>query len=73
MYYLFAMHKGTQLLTIRETAERLSVHRSTVYQLIAEGQLQVINVGQGNQRTNCRIRETELERFINSRELSRTA
>ena len=73
MYYLLSMHKGTQLLTIRETAERLSVHRSTVYQLIAEGQLQVINVGQGNQRTNCRIRETELERFINSRELSRTA
>ena len=67
------MHTGTQLLSIREVADRLSVHRSTVYQHIASGQLQVINVSLGNQRTNCRIRESELERFINSRQLSRTA
>lgn len=67
------MHTGTQLLSIREVAERLSVHRSTVYQLIASGHLQVINLGQGSQRTNCRVRESELERFINSKELSRTA
>lgn len=67
------MKTQTQLLSIPETAQRLGVHRSTVYQLISAGQLQAINLGQGKQRTSIRVRESELERFIQSKELSRTA
>jgi len=67
------MKTQTQLLSIPEIADRLSLGRSTVYRLVSSGQLQAINLGEGKQHTHIRIRESELERFINSKELSRTA
>jgi excisionase family DNA binding protein len=58
-----------QLLTVPETAARLRVNRSTVYDLIAAGELRVVDLGHGRSKT--RIPEDALAEFIAAR--TRTA
>jgi len=53
---------GHDLYTISETAERLRVSRSTIYRLIASGDLLVIRLG-----TAPRIPAKVVERFIDCR------
>lgn len=50
------------LLTIPETATELRCGRDHVYDLIARGQLQPVNIGIGRSKT--RIRRDDLEAFI---------
>lgn len=59
------MTSATQLLSVIEVADRLRVHRSTVYDLIARGELRCVDLGHGRAKT--RIRETDLLRFIDAR------
>ena len=60
------------LLTIPQVAQRLGVHRDTVYTLISRGELAVTDLatGQvktGNGRAKSRIREDVLADFIERR------
>ena len=52
-----------QLLTIPEVAERLSVSRTSVYDLIAAGRLERVDIGTGKQ-PRVRIKESVLAEFI---------
>lgn len=56
---------STQLLTVAEVAERLRCGRTHVYDLIARGELPVVDLGLG--RAKSRIREDDLAAFIDSR------
>src|SRR5262245_51650588 len=47
------------LLRVSEAAERLSISRSTLYLLLAQGQVRSINIGRA-----VRIPACELERFV---------
>ena len=47
------------LLTVRETAERLSLSKQTVYVLINSGQLRSVSIGRAR-----RIPESAIEEFI---------
>ena len=53
----------TELLTTVEVAKTLKVSRSTVYQLMARGELKSVHVG-----TRRLIRRSDLESFIESLE-----
>jgi excisionase family DNA binding protein len=64
--------KGTQfqlsLLTPRETAEALGCSVNSVYRLIAQGELRVIDIAPaGSQRSKMRISRDDLRAFIDSR------
>ena len=50
-----------KMFTIKDVAERLSVSTKTVYRLINEGVLIPIKI-----RRNTRIKETELDQYIDS-------
>jgi excisionase family DNA binding protein len=54
---------GAALLTIREAAKHLRVHRKTLERWIRQGELPVIRL---NSRT-FRLRQTELEAWIEQR------
>jgi excisionase family DNA binding protein len=61
---------STKLLTVRETAEVLNVERTTVYRLIARGQLSAIDLSVEGNRSGkglTRIYESEVEDFIHRR------
>lgn len=60
-----------KLLTIADVAERLSVSRFWVYRRIESGQIPVVELG--DTRKNQRIRESDLQGFIDSRTYGRTA
>ena len=47
------------LLTVSVAAALLSIGRSTMYQLIAAGEIEVVHIGR-----SCRIRVTELEAYL---------
>jgi excisionase family DNA binding protein len=49
--------------TVKELAERLEVSEATVRQWIKSGDLRAIDIGKG-----WRIADTDLERFLKSRE-----
>ncbi len=51
-----------QLLTVGEVATMLRVSNMTVYRLIKNGEMPAVRVGKG-----YRIRESELQRFLEER------
>lgn len=53
------------LLRIPEVAERLSCGLTHVYELITLGELAAVNIGIGRSKT--RVREDDLEAYIESR------
>lgn len=54
----------TQFLTVPETAERLRCGRTHVYDLIARGELAVIDISRpGAKRSKTRVPETSLEDY----------
>lgn len=52
----------TQLLTVSEAAERLSVSERTIYRLLEDRELERIKVG-----ATTRIPESDIERFVDRR------
>jgi len=56
---------GETLLKVTDVAERLRVSRDWVYRRIESGQLPVVELG--DTRKNQRIRESDLEAFIEAR------
>jgi excisionase family DNA binding protein len=50
------------LLTVSEVAAAMRVSNMTVYRLIKNGELPAVRVGK-----NYRIRETDVERYLNTR------
>ena len=59
--------KRTQLLSVTEAAERLACSRGHVYNLVAAGALQAVEIKASGSRPKTRIREDELEAFIAGR------
>ena len=59
-----------RLLTTKEVAERLGLCVPHVRALINSGELKAIDCSVRNGRKTFRIRESELERFIESREVA---
>lgn len=57
---------STQLHTIPQTAQRLGISRTSVYDLIAAGQLRVVDVGTGRS-PRTRVRDDDLQAFIDGR------
>jgi excisionase family DNA binding protein len=56
-----------ELLTITEAAERLSMHRATVYRMIADGLLTPVRVPRPSRRgTVPRLRATDVDRLRRS-------
>jgi excisionase family DNA binding protein len=55
------------LLTPEQAKERLSVGRSTIYQLIRTGQLRSVRFGRA-----IRVSESEIERFVREAEAQAT-
>jgi len=53
-----------KLLTVQEVADRLGVHPDTIRQWIRNGELGAIDLGG---RAGYRIREQDLDRFIQER------
>ncbi len=64
--------RTTQMLTIPETAERLSIHKQAVYRHIWSGALKATNVGTGT-RPRLRVADHEAERFMKAREMKAVA
>lgn len=62
---------ATQLLRIPEVAQALGCSRKHVYDLIAAGRLTAVNVGIG--RSQSRISEAELARYVRASTYGRTA
>lgn len=63
---------AVQLLTIPEVMARLRVKsKDTVYVLIASGDLRVTDISATGQRPRSRVREDDLQKFIDAR--TRTA
>lgn len=59
---------ASKLLTIPETAERMGVSRSHVYNLIWSGELEFVNAAKSKTgRTKMRVREAAIEKFEDSR------
>lgn len=58
--------KAPQLLTPSEVADRLGVARTTVYDIVAAGHLDVVPVGTGS-RPGIRIPEDSLAQYIAAR------
>jgi len=52
------------LMTVSEVAERLSISRSLVYQLVESGKLPVCRIGNG--RGAIRFRSQDVEEYIES-------
>ena len=56
------------LLTIRETADALGLGRSTVYELITAGELEVVRIGR-----SARIPVAAVEQFVQRHRSQRTS
>lgn len=59
-----------RLLSIPEVAERLRASRSTVYRLIAAGDLHAVEFGAVGVTKRYRIPASELDRYIDSLEVA---
>lgn len=58
----------TQLLTIPQVADALGVHRSTVYDLIARGDLESCDIApSGSRSPKTRVSDAAIERFVAAR------
>ena len=56
------------LLTPRQAAEALGCSVNSVYRLVAQGELRVVDIAPAaSRRTKARIRRGDLEAFINAR------
>ena len=53
--------------TIPETAKRLGVCTATVYNLIASGDLRVVDLAVTGRKTKSRVRDDDLAAFIDKR------
>lgn len=63
---------ATALLTVTDFAERISVSRTTAYELVAEGAIRVVDLAKkGAQRARLRVPDTEVDRLIAQREIRR--
>lgn len=60
---------GDSLLKVSEVAERLGVGRDWVYTRINRGEIPVVELG--DTRKNQRVRESDLEAFIEARTYGR--
>ena len=58
---------STQLLTLGEVADRLGVGAKLVRAYLDSGALPVVNVAAKDTRRCLRVRESDLERFIETR------
>lgn len=58
----------TQLLSAQQAADQLGVHRKTVCDLIAAGQIVASNIGGRGTGKRWRIKQADLDRFIESRQ-----
>ncbi len=65
-----ATRPGTQLLSVVEVAARLGCSRNHVYALIAKGGLQSVDLRASGTKPKTRIREDDLEAFIDARTAS---
>ena len=54
-----------QMLTVEQVAERLQVHRDTVYAWIRSDQLPGYRIG--GRKAGFRIKQSDLERFVEAR------
>lgn len=52
------------LLTPREVARRLGLHRDTVYQWMRKGIIRYVTIGKTHERPRKRIRESEVARQL---------
>lgn len=57
------------LLTVKEVAELMRVHKDTVYDLISRGELQALDIGHGRAKT--RISEDDYRSYIETRRVYR--
>ena len=55
-----------RLLSLRAVAELTTIPRSTLYTLVANGELPAVRIGDGNRR-GIRIREDRLRQWIDER------
>lgn len=53
-----------KLLTPQQVADRLNVHRETVYEWMRKGIIQYVEIGLGQQRPRKRVRESEVARQL---------
>lgn len=59
---------AVQLLTIPQVMDRLGIKsKDTVYALISSGALRVTDIAATGQRPRSRVREDDLQRFIDAR------
>lgn len=59
---------STKLLTIPETADELGIAATTVYRMIACGDLRAVDMAvPGAKKSKTRVREDDLEAFIEGR------
>ena len=59
--------QGNQLLTIPEVAARLRCGRTSVYELIARGELAVVDIAVTRTRAKTRVTDKSVDEFIASR------
>lgn len=59
--------RGERLLRVPEAADRLGVHRDTVYEMFRDGRLTATNIAAPGDRPIRRVRESELDAFIEAR------
>ena len=55
---------GMKLLSIPETAERLSCSRGHVYDLIGAGLLTAVDISARGERTKIRLSDEDVDRYI---------
>jgi excisionase family DNA binding protein len=58
---------SVQLLTVTEVGKRLGVGRVTVWRHVKNGHLRVVDVATGGTRPCLRIREDDLQAFVDSK------
>lgn len=59
--------RAPQLLSVVEVAERLRCSRNHVYGLIAAGSLRAVDLRAKGTKPKTRVRESDLDAFINAR------
>ena len=61
--------KGLQaLLSYDDAADFLGVAKSTLYAMVSQGQIEVVQFGAGRNKRGCtRFRPSDLEKFVDSR------
>jgi excisionase family DNA binding protein len=58
------MNTKLQLLTAKETAQRLRISKSLVYQLIDEGRLEHVRIGGRGRRGKILVTDEAVEAFL---------